>query len=113
MPSYCYFKGEIIPLENAKISVMTHALHYGTGLFEGIRGNWNAEHEQVYIFRLKEHMERMKNGCKVLKLDIPHTAEELGRITVEVTKRAALKKIPISARWPINPAKPWASGCTI
>ncbi|AKG52886.1 branched-bchain amino acid aminotransferase [Dehalogenimonas sp. WBC-2] len=92
MPSYCYFKGEIIPLENAKISVMTHALHYGTGLFEGIRGNWNAEHEQVYIFRLKEHMERMKNGCKVLKLDIPHTAEELGRITVEVTKKSGFKE---------------------
>ncbi|MEN8613968.1 branched-chain amino acid transaminase [Dehalogenimonas sp. THU2] len=88
MPSYCYFKGEYIPLENAKIGVMTHALHYGTGLFEGIRGNWNAAHGQVYIFRLKEHMERMKNGCKVLRLDIPHTADELGRITVEVTKKS-------------------------
>lgn len=92
MPSYCYFKGEIIPLENAKISVMTHALHYGTGLFEGIRGNWNAAHGQVYIFRLQEHMERMKNGCKVLKLDIPHTAEELGRITVEVTRKSGFKE---------------------
>ena len=92
MPSYCYFKGEIIPLENAKIGVMTHALHYGTGLFEGIRGNWNAAHGQVYIFRLQEHMERMKNGCKVLKLDIPHTAEELGRITVEVTRKSGFKE---------------------
>ena len=59
MPSYCYFQGEIIPLENAKIGVMTHALHYGTGLFEGIRGNWNAAHGQLYIFRLMDHMRRM------------------------------------------------------
>lgn len=92
MPSYCYFEGQIIPLEDAKISVMTHALHYGTALFEGIRGNWNEDHQQVYIFRLQEHMERMKNGAKVLRLNIPKTAEELGKITLEVTKKSGFKE---------------------
>lgn len=92
MPSYCYFQGEIIPLENAKIGVMTHALHYGTGLFEGIRGNWNAAHGQLYIFRLMDHMKRMKDGCKVLRLDIPFTAEDLARITVDTAKKCGFKE---------------------
>ena len=42
----CYFDGGFVPLSEAKISVMTHAFNYGTGCFEGIRGNWIAEHEQ-------------------------------------------------------------------
>ena len=92
MPSYCYFQGQIVPLENAKIGVMTHALHCGTGLFEGIRGNWNAAHGQLYIFRLLDHMKRMKNGCKVLRLDIPHTADDLARITVDVAKKCGFKE---------------------
>ena len=56
MPTaYCYFQGEFVPLEDAKISVMTHALHYGTGIFEGIRANWNAEQNAASIFRLNDH----------------------------------------------------------
>ena len=92
MPSFCYFQGQIVPLEDAKIGVMTHALHYGTGLFEGIRGNWNSAHGQLYIFRLLDHMKRMKNGCKVLRLDIPHTADDLARITVDVAKKCGFKE---------------------
>ena len=52
MPSYAYFKKKFVPLAEANINIMTHALHYGTGIFEGIRGNWNEERQQVYIFRL-------------------------------------------------------------
>ena len=40
---YAFFHGQFVPLEEAKVSIMTHALHYGTGIFEGIRGNWNEE----------------------------------------------------------------------
>ena len=48
---YAFFQGQFVPLEEAKVSIMTHALHYGTGIFEGIRGNWNEEKGVVYIFR--------------------------------------------------------------
>ena len=48
-PKFAFFRGEVVPLEDARVSVMTHALHYGTAVFEGIRGNWNAEHETTYI----------------------------------------------------------------
>ena len=44
---------------------MTHALHYGTAVFEGIRGNWNSNQNKMYVFRLKEHYERLIKGlCK-------------------------------------------------
>jgi branched-chain amino acid aminotransferase len=84
MPSYAYFHKQFVPLSEARISVMTHALHYGTALFEGIRGNWNAAQQQIYIFRMKEHYERLLNGCRVLKIDLPYTLDELCRTTVEL-----------------------------
>lgn len=87
MPSYAYLRKEFVPLADAKIGVMTHALHYGTALFEGIRGNWNSTKKQMFIFRLKEHYERMLNGCRVLKMDLPYDVDELCRITVELARK--------------------------
>ena len=92
MPSYAFFHNEFVPLEEAKIGVMTHALHYGTAIFEGIRGNWNSEKQQMYIFRLKEHYERLHRGCQVLKIDLPHTIDDLCRITVELVARCGFEE---------------------
>lgn len=50
-----FFKGEFIPYDEANLHITTHALHYGTSIFEGIRGNWNKEDETLYVFRMKEH----------------------------------------------------------
>jgi branched-chain amino acid aminotransferase len=74
-------------LEEAKVSIMTHALNYGTGCFEGIRGNWNAQHEQIYIFRLREHYERLKRSARILRIDIDESVDELCDITVELVRR--------------------------
>ena len=82
-----FFKGNYVPLSQAKVSVMTHALHYGTGVFEGIRGNWNEEQGVVNIFRLREHYDRLLRGCRLLMLDIPYSAEDLCEITVELVER--------------------------
>ena len=82
-----FFRGDYVPLSNAKVSVMTHALHYGTGVFEGIRGNWNEEQGVVNIFRLREHYERLLRGTRLLMLDIPYTADQLCEITVELVER--------------------------
>ncbi len=92
MPSYAFFHKQFVPLAEAKIGVMTHALHYGTALFEGIRGNWNSERQQIYIFRLKEHYERMYNGCRVLKITPPYTIDELCQITIEVVAKSGLQE---------------------
>ncbi len=92
MPSYAFFQGKFMPLSEAKIGVMTHALHYGTALFEGIRGNWNDEQKQIYLFRLREHYTRMYKGSRVIKLDIPYTVDELCQITVELIQKCGFKE---------------------
>ncbi len=81
-----------MPLSEAKIGVMTHSLHYGTALFEGIRGNWNSEQKQLYLFRLKEHYQRLLNGCRLLNIDLPYTTDELCRITVELVEKCRFQE---------------------
>ena len=84
MPSYAYFQKQFVPLEQAKLGITTNALHYGTAIFEGIRGNWNGDQKQMYLFRLKEHFERMHEGCRVIKIDLPYSVDELCRITAKL-----------------------------
>jgi branched-chain amino acid aminotransferase len=87
MSPIAFHKGEYIPLEQASVGVMTHALHYGTAIFEGIRGNWNAEEEQSYIFRMRDHYERMLQGCSMMHISLPYSVDELCDITVEMVER--------------------------
>lgn len=84
--THAFMNGEYLPLAEAKVGVMTHALHYGTSVFEGIRGNWNSEQEKMYVFRPEEHYKRFLQGCKIMRIDIPYTAEELANITVELVE---------------------------
>ncbi len=92
MPSYAFLHSEFIPLEDAKVGIMTHALHYGTAVFEGIRGNWNEDKKQVYIFRLKEHYERLAQGSAVLQMELPYSVDELCKITVDLVKKGDFKE---------------------
>ena len=78
-----FFQGRIVPLPEARVSVMTHALHYGTGVFEGIRANWNGQMGKVFVFRMREHYQRFLRNCRVMLLDIPYSVEDLCSITVE------------------------------
>ena len=87
-----YFKGKVVPIEDANVNVMTHALHYGTAVFEGIRGNWNPSEEKLFIFRIREHYERLLQGCQMLMLDIPYSADELCDITIDLVKQCGYKQ---------------------
>jgi len=92
MPSYAYFHKQFVPLSEAKIGVMTHCLHYGTAVFEGIRGNWNSQKKQIYLFRLKEHYQRLFDGCQLLQINLPYTMDELCQITMEVVTRCGFQE---------------------
>ncbi len=92
MPSYAYFQKKFVPLPEAKIGIMTHSLHYGIATFEGIRANWNSDHKQMYIFRLKEHYERLDNGCRILKINLPYTLDELCQVTVKLVKKCGFQE---------------------
>lgn len=88
MPTpFVYLQGKVVPLEEAKLSVMTHALHYGTAVFEGIRGNWNAEDDCHYLFRMAEHFDRMHESAKIMMLDSDVSTERLCEITLELVER--------------------------
>ena len=87
MPKYAFFKGQIVPIEEAKISIMTHAFNYGTGCFEGIRAYWNEEDEQLYVFRLREHYERLHRSCRIVRIHLPYTVDELVQITLELLRK--------------------------
>lgn len=87
-----YFKGKVVPIEDANVNVMTHALHYGTAVFEGIRGNWNPSVEKLFIFRIREHYERLLQGCQMLMLGIPYSADELCDITIDLVKQCGYKQ---------------------
>ncbi len=92
MTSYAFFQNMFVPLSEAKLGVMTNFLHYGTGVFEGIRGNWNSKKKQLYLFRLKEHYERMLQGCQVLNINLPYTNEKLCQITVELVEKCGFQE---------------------
>ncbi len=89
MPTaYAYFEGNIVPLSEAKIGIMTHAFNYGTGVFEGVRGNWNAGEQTTYLFRLREHMERLGQSAKILGLKMHETPEQLCDLAVEIVEQS-------------------------
>ena len=87
MPKHAFFDGKFVPIEEAKVSVMTHAFNYGTGCFEGIRAYWNEDHQQLYAFRLKEHYERMHRSACILRIGLPYSVPELCDITVELLRK--------------------------
>ena len=87
LPKFAYFQGKIVPYSEAKVGVMTHALNYGTGAFGGIRGYWNPEQEQLYIFRPKDHLIRLFNSAKLLLAEVDCSQEDLIRIMLELVRK--------------------------
>ncbi len=89
---YAYFKREIVPLSDAKIGVMTHAFNYGTAVFEGVRGNWNEDEGQIYVFRMKEHYDRLRRSCRIMRIDFPYENEELSSITTQLVEMSGYRE---------------------
>lgn len=87
-----FLNGEFIPADQARVGVATHAISYGTGCFEGIRAYYNAEADQLYIFRALEHFERLHRSCKIMNIHLPWSAQELVELTVELIQRNKLRE---------------------
>lgn len=85
--SIVYFDGAFMPLREATVSVATHALHYGTGCFEGVRAYWSEEHEELYVLKLAEHVDRFFRSCTVLRIRPPFSREELAGIVLDVLRK--------------------------
>jgi len=89
MLEYAFFEGKIVPFVDAKVSIGTHALQYGTGAFAGVRGYLDQDGQSINIFRLPEHAQRLMNSAKLLRMELPYTPEDVARIIVELTEKNA------------------------
>jgi branched-chain amino acid aminotransferase len=87
LPRYAYFKGEIVPYSEAKVSVLTHSFNYGTAVFAGVRAYWNEEQEQLFIFRSVDHFQRLLHSAKVMYMNFDYTPESLTEITLELLRK--------------------------
>jgi branched-chain amino acid aminotransferase len=86
LPKYAFFKNQIVPYEEAKVSVLTHGLNYGTAIFDGIRGYWNEQEEQLFVFRLHDHFKRFLDSAKLLCMELPYSIDDLSRVTLELLR---------------------------
>jgi branched-chain amino acid aminotransferase len=86
LPKYAYFQGKIVPYDQAKVGIMTHALNYGTGAFGGVRGYWNSDEEQLFVFRPIDHFKRLRESAQLLRCKVELSAEELRDIALELLR---------------------------
>src|SRR3954451_3547421 len=82
-----YFEGQFVPMRDAKVSIMTHAFMYGTATFEGIRAYWNADQGTLYGLKVREHVERIRQSCRILMMDNVPSVDELTGLIVETVRR--------------------------
>lgn len=90
--SIAYFEGDYVPIENANVSILTHAFNYGTGLFEGIRGYHTEDEDNILIFKLEEHIDRFVRNFKILCMEIPESAEEMSNICIELVRKSGFRE---------------------
>ena len=89
--TWVFYEGEFARYNDVRLGLMTHALHYGTGVFEGIRAYWNPKHEQLYLLQAAPHYDRMHRSANVMRMKLPHSTEELVNFTLELLRRNEFK----------------------
>src|SRR5438105_1146029 len=89
--TWVFFDGEFARYHDVKLGLMTHALHYGTAVFEGIRAYWNPKKNQLYLLAPAAHYDRMHRSANVMRMKLPHTTEELVNYTLELLRRNEFK----------------------
>ncbi len=83
---YIWMNGKLVPWADANVHVLSHSLHYGSGVFEGIRCYKDPESDRSFIFRLRDHMERLHRSAKIAAIDLPYTVDQLCEATVETIR---------------------------
>ncbi|OGC29437.1 branched-chain-amino-acid transaminase [candidate division WOR-1 bacterium RIFOXYB2_FULL_48_7] len=89
---YAFFQGNIVPFNDAKISIMNHAFNYGTGVFEGIRAYWNETQNQLFLLKAREHFERLQRSAWSLKMNLKYSVPEMIELTLQLLKKNDYKQ---------------------
>ncbi len=92
LPRHAFFRGHIVPYAEARVGVLTHALNYGTGCFAGIRGYWNAEEQELFVFRPHDHFRRFLESARLLDMTLPYTATELTDALIGLLRTELLRE---------------------
>ena len=90
LSNYVWYDGKLIPLKNAQVPITTHAIHYGTSIFEGIRAYWNSKN--LYIFRLDDHIKRFRNSGKFYSISLNHSDKKIKNGIINLCKKNKMKK---------------------
>ncbi|MHB8509630.1 MAG: branched-chain amino acid transaminase [Candidatus Dormibacteria bacterium] len=85
--TWVYFNGEYRQYKDVHLGLMTHALHYGTGCFEGIRAYWNEAQEQLFCLLMEPHYKRLVNSAKILRIELPYSVPQMIEATIELLRR--------------------------
>ncbi len=92
LPKFVFFDGKIVPYADAKVGVLTHALNYGTGCFAGVRAYWNADEEELFVFRARDHFTRFLESTRLLAMEIPFSGEELVAGLARLLRREEIRE---------------------
>jgi branched-chain amino acid aminotransferase len=92
LPHYAFFRGNIVPYSEARVGVLTHALNYGTGCFAGIRAYWNAEEQELFVFRPHDHFRRFIESARLLDMTLPYSVADLTDALVGLLRAELLRE---------------------
>ena len=77
LPEKAYFRGRVVPYGEVQFGLLTHALNYGTGAFGGLRGHWNEDEQELFVFRPLDHFRRFCDSARLLRMDIQQSPSDL------------------------------------
>ena len=87
---YIWFDGKLLTHDKAKVPVTSHAIHYGTSIFEGIRAYWNTGN--LFIFRLDDHIKRFRNSGKYYNISLRFSDKEIKKAIIDLCRKNKIKK---------------------
>lgn len=90
LSKFVWLDGKYVTLDKAKVPVTTHAIHYGTSIFEGIRAYWNSKN--LFVFRLEDHMKRFRNSGKFYSISLNFTNKQIENAIINLCKKNNMKK---------------------
>jgi branched-chain amino acid aminotransferase len=91
-PNYLFLNGEFVAFADAKIHALSTVFKYAAAVFEGIRAYFDNESGQLYIFRLREHLDRLERSCRISRIQLPIPTDELEKGLLELIRRNELRE---------------------
>jgi branched-chain amino acid aminotransferase len=112
LPRMAFFKDRIVPYAEAQVGLLTHALNYGTGVFGGIRGYWNSDEGKVMVFRLTDHVCRLHESARLLRMNLALSEDATAQAVLELLRAEGLKEDCYIRRSPSTATRSSACACT-